>query len=120
MAKKIAGICYIKVDGQQLSIEGGVEVNASSVQRETKMGLSGPAGYSEIARVPRVAFTGFVPADFPFAMLEERTDLTITVSMANGKNFTLSDAYQVGEPNFSPVDGTVNLEFNGMQGFFNE
>ncbi|MEE3637103.1 phage tail tube protein, partial [Pseudomonas sp. AL 58] len=35
MGQKVAGTCYIKVDGEQLTITGGVEVPLSKFKRET-------------------------------------------------------------------------------------
>ena len=47
MGQKVAGICYIKLDGQQLEVSGGVECPLLDVKREAVMSLSGVAGYKE-------------------------------------------------------------------------
>ena len=35
MGKKVAGTCYIKVDGEQLELQGNLEFQANKVSRET-------------------------------------------------------------------------------------
>ncbi|QZP28750.1 phage tail tube protein [Pseudomonas mosselii] len=42
MGQKVAGTCFVKVDGDQLVITGGVECPLSDTKRETIM----PALYS--------------------------------------------------------------------------
>ena len=51
---RIAGTCYIKVDGQQLAVEGSVEIPLSKTNRESKIGSTGVAGYSETEIAPFV------------------------------------------------------------------
>ena len=118
MAKRIAGTCYIKVDGTQLEIKGGLEIPIAEVSRETIMGASGPAGFKETAIVPSVKFTGIFTADFPIAKLVSGTDMTITSELANGKVHTLSGAYLVGEATAKVEDGEIDLEFNGSKGIW--
>lgn len=37
MGKKIAGTCFVKVNGQQLELQGNIEFPLTSVQRETML-----------------------------------------------------------------------------------
>jgi hypothetical protein len=116
MAKRVAGICYVKVDGQQLEVSGGIEVPIVDLKRETVMGLAGPAGLKETALEPYVKVTAiFMPA-FPIDTLRTSTDMTVTAEMANGKVYTLSGAFLKGEPSAKGEDGTVELEFGGAKG----
>ena len=114
---KIAGTCYIKVDGAQLEINGGVEVPLSHVKRETVMSDSGPAGHSETATKPYVKLTAVVGKDFPLEKLQKSTNMTVTAELANGIVYTLSDAYVEGDP--PPIkasEAMIDLEFGGMNG----
>lgn len=116
MAKRVAGIAYVKVDGEQLEVSGGIEVPLVDVNRETVMGLAGPAGYKETALEPYVKLTAIFMPDFPLEALRNGTDMTITAEMANGKVYTLSGAFIKGEPVAKTEDGTVELEFGGKRG----
>lgn len=116
MAKRVAGIAYIKVDGEQLEVEGSVECPLSSLKRETVMGLAGVAGYKETAVKPYVKLSAIVVPGFPLKKLQEATDMTITVELANGTVYTLSGAFVEGEPGIKGDEGTVELEFGGKDG----
>lgn len=116
MAKRVAGICYIKVDGAQLEVSGGIEVPLVDVKRETVMGLSGPAGLKETALEPYVKVSAIVGADFPYDTLRTNTEMTVTAELANGKVYTLSGAFIKGEPSVKGDEGTVELEFGGKRG----
>lgn len=116
MAKRVAGICYIKVDGEQLEVEGGVECPLNDVVRETVMGLAGPAGFKETALAQYVKVSTIFVEGFPVAKLREGTDMTITAELANGKVYTLSGAYLIGETAVKGDEGKVELEFNGKKG----
>lgn len=116
MSKKIAGTCYIKADGVQFEVAGGVEFPLSHVKREVVMADGGPAGYSETATAPYVKLTAAVGREFPITKLQEATNMTVTVEAANGMVYTLSDAFVQGEPAIKATDGMVDLEFGGMTG----
>ena len=118
MAKRVAGIAYIKVDGQQLEVSGGIEAAIGDVQRETVKGLSGVAGFKETHRTPSVKLSAIFRDDFPMAKVAEGTDMTVTAEFPNGKTYTLSSAFLVGEPTAKADDGTIELEFEGVKGIW--
>lgn len=116
MGKKIAGTCYVKVDGQQLELQGNLEFPMAKVTRESMSSTGGPVGFKETVNVPYIAGDFIVTADFPTSTLVESEAMTITAECANGMVYTLSDAYLVGDTAFKPVDGTVSLRFEGLDG----
>lgn len=116
MGRKVAGTCFVKVDGQQFEISGGVECPLSDVSREAVMGLSGVAGYKETAAKPYIKLSAVFTPDFPLELVRENTEMTITAELANGKVYTLSGAWLEGEAAAKGDDGTVDLEFAGLKG----
>lgn len=116
MGKRVAGTCYIKVDGTQLEVKGSVEVPLTDKKLEAVVGLNAIAGYKEEVRVPFVKLTAIFKDDFPLDALKKGTEMTVTAELPNGKVYTLSDAFLVGEPNVKADEGEVELEFNGMKG----
>lgn len=116
MAKPIAGACYIKVDGEQLSLNGSLTCLANTVTREAIMGSTGVAGYSETPVAPTITGTFNVQSEFPLEKLTTSTSMTITAELANGMVFTLSDAFVSGEASVSASDGTIQLTFTGVRG----
>lgn len=116
MAKRVAGICYIKVDGEQLEVAGGVECPISDVKRETVMSVNGPAGMKETANEPYVKVSAVLVKGFPLETLRTNTELTVTAEFPNGTVYTLSGAFLKGESAAKADDGTTDLEFGGMRG----
>jgi hypothetical protein len=116
MAQRIAGICFVKVDGAQFEISGDIEIPLTEYKREAVMGLSGPAGYKETALEPYVKVVALFTPDFPVTTLRTNTTLTVTAELANGVVYTLSNAFVRGEPKVKPVEGTIEVEFSGSQG----
>ena len=119
MGLRVAGICYVKVDGSQLEVKGGIECPVSSLSREAVMALSGVAGYKEIAKRPFVKVSAIVTPDFPLSQLQAGTNMTITAEMSNGKVYTLAGAWMEGDGNdVNGEEGTIELEFSGISGFW--
>ena len=116
MAQRVAGICYIKVDGEQLEVSGGIECPLMEVKRETVMGSNGPAGFKETALEPYVKVSAIFMPGFPLATLQANTNMTVTAEFPNGKVYTLSGAFVKGEPMAKADDGTAELEFGGLRG----
>ncbi|QQR69115.1 MAG: phage tail tube protein [Alphaproteobacteria bacterium] len=116
--KRIAGVCFIKVDGQQLQVKGDVEVPITSLKRETVMGLSGPAGYKETAEAPYVKVTALFTSTLPLDKIIGNTEMTVTAELANGKVYVLSGAYLTDQASAKADDGTIELNFEGARGEF--
>lgn len=117
-AKRIAGTCFVKVDGEQLELSGSLAFPLNDVQRTTLTSAAGTVvGYSEITQVPYVSGTFFVKNDFPVETLKSSTSMTVTAECANGMVYTLSEAYLAGDSiEYSPQDGTVTLKWEGTRG----
>lgn len=116
MSKSISGICYVKVDGEQLSLNGSLSCSMTETVREAVMGSLGVAGYSETPVAPTISGTFNVTDDFPLDTILNNTNMTVTAECANGMVFTLSGAFVSGEISYSPSDGTVQLTFTGEKG----
>lgn len=116
MAKRIAGVCYVKVDGAQLTIKGGLEAPISSTLRAGVMAADGPAGFKETPVQPYVKVTALFTEDFPMAALQKGADMTITAEFANGKVYTLSGAHLANEAPAKGEEGEIELEFHGQGG----
>lgn len=112
MGQKVAGTCYVKVDGAQLVINGAIEAPLNKTKRETVI-----KGYfKEEDNTPFVKgdFVGVAQTDWQ--KIVNATNATVTVEFANGTVYTLSGAYIVGDANHSSEDGKVSLEWNGNEG----
>ncbi|EBX2364004.1 phage tail protein [Salmonella enterica subsp. enterica serovar Bovismorbificans] len=113
---KIAGTCFFKVDGQQLSLTGGIEVPMNTRVRDDVVGMTGDVDYKESWRSSYVKGTFKVPKSFPVDKLTTSDQMTITAELANGMVYVLSSAWLHGEANHNAEEGTVDLEFHGEEG----
>ena len=112
MGKKVAGTVYVKVDGGQLTVTGGVECPLSDKKRESVV----PGFFKEEDLVPYVKLTCVNDPDVPKKQIMAATDSTLTVEFANGEVYVLSGAYVIGEPAAKGDDGTLEIEWNGIKG----
>ncbi|PTT31895.1 MULTISPECIES: phage tail tube protein [unclassified Pseudomonas] len=112
MGQKVAGTVYVKVDGEQLTITGGAEAPLMDVKRETVW----PGFFKEEKLAPYIKMTALMPQGFPIKKLTKGYDQTVTCEFANGKVYVLSGGYLVDEPAAKGEDGTVELQFDGVNG----
>ncbi|MFV2944237.1 phage tail tube protein [Pseudomonas japonica] len=112
MGQKIAGTCYIKVDGDQLTITGGVEAPLMDVKRETVV----PGYFKEEDLTPYVSVDAVKTPNFPRAKLAAGTNMTVTAEFADGSVYVLSGAYLVDETKVNGDDAKVSLKFEGIAG----
>ncbi|KJK14887.1 MULTISPECIES: phage tail tube protein [Pseudomonas] len=112
MGQKVAGTCYVKADGEQLTITGGVECPLSDKKRETiTRGF-----YKEEDLVPYISVDAVKTPNFPRAKLANATNMTITAELADGSSYVLSGAYLVDETKVTGDDAKVALKFEGIAG----
>jgi hypothetical protein len=76
------------------------------------------AGYKEVFQRPFLKVTALNTPDFPRSLLAAGTNMTITAELANGNVYYLSGAWMEGEPSIAAVEGTIALEFSGIQGSY--
>lgn len=114
---RVAGICYIKVDGEQLELKGSMEAPLMATKNETVMASAGVAGRKETPVAPYIKGKFVFTKNFPAKKLEG-DNLTITAEFANGKVYTISQGYVVGDVPVNGEEGEVDLEFNGKKGIW--
>lgn len=112
-AKRVAGVVYFKIDGEQLECSGSLQVPLNSVVRESVMGQTKRIGFKETLRAGYIAGAFGFDADFPIEKVTTGTEMTITAELANGKTYVLSNATLVDESDVANDDGTVELRFEG-------
>ncbi|WP_455424795.1 phage tail tube protein [Dryocola sp. LX212] len=115
---RIAGTTYFKLDSEQLSLTGGIEVPLNTVVRDDVVGLDGSVDYKETFRAPYIKGTFKVPASFPISKITQSMNMTATAELANGLVYVLREAWLSGESSFNAEEGTADLEFHGVSGFY--
>lgn len=115
---RVGGTCFFKIDGQQLSLTGGIEVPMNTAVKDDVIGMDGSVYYKETHRAPYIKATFIVPKDYPISKITSADTMTITSELANGQVYVLSSAWLHGEANHNAEEGTVDMEFHGQEGFY--
>lgn len=116
--RRVGGTSFVKVDSEQLSLTGGIEVPMNTNVKESIIGLDGSVHYKETYRAPYIKGTYKIPADFPIDKITSSDSMTVTTELANGKVYVLSNAWVEGEVNHNAEEGTAEIEFHGEEGFY--
>lgn len=112
MGQKVAGTCYVKVDGQQMVITGGIEAPLAKFTRET----IAPGCFKEEDLAPFLKVDAVKTAGIDWAKIATATNMTVTCEFRDGSTYVLTGAYVVGDMNVTGDDGKVAIEFNGTDG----
>ena len=113
---RIAGVAFLKVDGEQFAIRGKFKYVVNTVKRETLVGQDGVHGYKEMPVEPYIS--GDV-SDHPgtrVKRLEDITDATITLELANGKTIMLRNAWWADTSEVDTEEGSYPVKFCGLSG----
>ena len=113
---KIAGTCYIKVNGKSYDLRGSMNISLGEFERQSVVGQD---GYHGIIEKPRASFiecdlTDNVAVDIK--ELDNITGATVTVELINGKTGVLRDATQVKAIELTAEDGKMSVRFEGPRG----
>jgi hypothetical protein len=113
VSKRVAGIASILIDGSAYALVDGLTWSPSTVTRESKTGLNGVHGYSELPIPGYMAATirdaGVTVADF-----NAMTASTIVVEQANHKQIIGALMWCVGVQEVDGAEGTFQVRFEGV------
>ena len=114
MAPRVAGVAFLKVDGNQYPLRGNFMVSPTSVERAGVAGQDYVHGFSELPRVPFIE--GDVTLD-PQLMMEDVEaviESTVTAELANGNVYVLREAWCKSAFDLNTHDGLVRIRFEGI------
>lgn len=115
MSKKVAGVCYLKVDGTQYALRGSLTVSPDSIEREGVAGQDGVHGYKETPRVPSISADITDTDGLSLEALLAITDATVTAELSTGKVYVLRNAWTKGGHELDTTEGQVSVTFEGMK-----
>ena len=114
--KKIGGTLYLKVNGDSLKAKGAFTFNAGYDKQEEVMGSG---GFQGVKSVPQPAFIdGTITVD-PGTDLEPiltEENATVSLELASGDTFVLSDAIFAGEGTISSEEGELSVRWVADKG----
>lgn len=115
MSKAIAGTVYFKIDGNQYSLRGNIDIDPAVKMREPIVGADGYHGHKT---TPQAPFFTIELSDLPelsIRSFEEMTDVTCTIQLESGKTYLLRNACCEKAPNLNPTEGSLSLKFFGPE-----
>ncbi len=116
MANRIAGVCYLKVDGTQYALRGSLTVSTDRYEREGVAGMDAVHGFIERPRVPSISADITDMGGLSLEGLRGIEDATVTAELANGKTYLLRNAWVADALELNAADGQVSVVFQGLKG----
>lgn len=113
MSQRKGGIIQVQVNGEVYDAKGSWSYNLGRPMREAIVGSDVVHGYKE---TPQVAFIEGEITDrgtLNLATLVGLTDVTVTLSLANGKVIVLRSAWFAGEGTGNSEEGNIAVRFEG-------
>jgi len=112
----LAGVAYVTIDGRSYSIVGEGTYRTSSSKRETLRGQDGVHGYSEVPQEGKIAWKGRDRGDLSIHDLNEASDVTVVLELANGKTVIGRNMWRCGDPiEVNTEDASFSVEFEGAE-----
>ena len=115
MAKRVAGIAYVFVNGVQYPLRGNFTVSPSTVEREMLAGQDRVHGYRESPRVPFISGDITLIPEVTIAALDAMKDEVVTCELAGGHVYTLRRAVTTAAHEINAAEGQVSVTWQGTQ-----
>lgn len=108
-----AGLIQLQISGEVQDAKGSFSYNLGRPKRDTIIGSDGVHGFKE---TPQVAFIEGAITDrgnLDVAALASGRDLTVTLTLSNGKVIVLRDAWFAGEGTASTEESEIPVRWEG-------
>ena len=112
--QRLSGLIYVRIDGVQRNATGSYTYNLGQPKREAIVGPDGIQGYKEMPQVPYIEGEITDQGDLDVAALQNITDGTITLELANGKSIVLRNAWYAADGNVGTEQANVQIRFEGL------
>lgn len=103
----------MKVDGIQYDAKGEFTYNLGIPKREADIGPDQVHGYKELPQVPFIEGEFVDARDLDLTALQNITDATVTLQLANGKTIVLREAWYAADGNVSTDEANIQVRFEG-------
>ena len=115
MAQRIAGVAFLKVNGNMMALRGNLTVSPSPMERAMIAGQDYVHGYSELPRVP------FIEGDFSTLQglslenIAAMVNVNVTAELANNTNYVLLEGCCRAALEINAREGQFRVRFEGTQ-----
>lgn len=108
-----AGLIQLQVNGEVYDAKGSFSYNLGRVKRDGIVGSDGVHGYKETPQIPFIEGAITDRGSLDVAALVNGTDLTVTLTLGNGKVIVLRDAWFAGEGTASSEEAEIPVRWEG-------
>jgi hypothetical protein len=115
MGQRIAGIAFLKVDGNLYPLRGNFTVSPSAVERTGIAGQDYVHGFAELPRVPYIEGDVSLVPELNTEDVEALIDVTVTAELANDKTYVLRNAWCKAAFELNTREGHTRVRFEGIE-----
>jgi hypothetical protein len=115
MAQRIAGVAFLKVNGDMYPLRGNLTVSPSPMERAMIAGQDYVHGYSELPRVPYIEGDFSTLQGLSIEAIAAMVDVTVTAELANDTTFVLREACCRAALDINAREGQYRVRFEGVQ-----
>jgi hypothetical protein len=108
-----AGLIQLKVNGEIQDAKGTFTYNLGLPKREAIVGADGIHGYKEVPQVPFIEGAITDRGTLDVAALAGGKGLTVALSLSNGKDIVLGEAWWAGEGTVSTEEAEIPVRWEG-------
>ncbi len=111
--QRVAGLIEVKANGEKYDAKGSFSYNLGLPLREAIVGSDGVHGFKE---TPQVAFIEGAITDrgnLDLRALAGGKDMTVSISLGNGKMVVLNEAWFAGEGTGTSEEAEVSVRWEG-------
>ena len=117
MGVRKGGIITVQIDGQRYQAKGAFTYGLGKATREAIVGHDEVHGYKETPVAPFIEGEFTDSADLSLETLNNVTDSTVTLELANGKVIALRNAWCTNPDGLgaSTEEGNIAVRFEGLR-----
>ncbi len=108
---RIGGTIFLTIDGVQYAARGNWSVSPSSVKRDGIAGQDYVHGYTEKPIVPGAKGDLSTVPGLSVENLQNITNSTVVLQLANGKTYSLAQAWTAAAFEIDTTEGKLGVEF---------
>ncbi|KTT24265.1 phage tail protein [Pseudomonas oryzihabitans] len=112
-SNRLAGVCYLTVDGANYMMAGDFSYKVSGVTRDTLKGQDGVHGYSEMPVQGYIGGTLRDSGGLSMAALNAMTSVTVVLELANGKTVIGRNMWSTEQQENKTTEATIEMKFEG-------
>lgn len=112
-SNRLAGVCYLTVDGANYMMAGDFSYKVSGVSRETLTGQDGVHGYGEKIAAGYIGGTLRDSGGLRMADINAMTSVTVVLELANGKTVIGRNMWTTEQQENKTTEATIDIKFEG-------